>query len=246
MNELLLDSHDGICHPAQASGRGISGQLQLAPSEIRRVTEAECVYIRCCFSHLGSNHLIWSNYSDLTRPHPKWWFSKGNLLFQGNPGWWNIVIWPDLMIEAKFRNTMWFRCDWMLSLMKCLLAQDLRKNMGKLRVLKDVSANSFSLALCSVREKDQKPLRVAQQSISMAGIDAHMSSHMPWSAQILYILVGTKFLCSLQQHGHVNSSTWETARSPTYQQVTTEAMKCKHLRFVLAGELKTKPTSMPF
>ena len=22
------------------------------------------------------NTLIWSNYSDLTRPHPKWWFSK--------------------------------------------------------------------------------------------------------------------------------------------------------------------------
>ncbi len=22
--------------------------------------------------------LFWSNYSDLTRPHPKWWFSKGN------------------------------------------------------------------------------------------------------------------------------------------------------------------------
>ncbi len=22
--------------------------------------------------------IIWSNYSDLTRPHPKWWFSKGN------------------------------------------------------------------------------------------------------------------------------------------------------------------------
>ena len=32
-------------------------------------------------------HYIWSNYSDLTRPHPKWWFSKGNLLFQGNLGW---------------------------------------------------------------------------------------------------------------------------------------------------------------
>ena len=150
-----------------------------------------------------------------------------------------------LMIEAKFR-TMWFRCDWTL-LMKCLLAQDLRKNLGKLRVLKDVSANSFSLALCSVREKDQKPLCAAQQSISMAGIDAHMSSHMPWYVQILYILlVGTKFLCSLQQHGHVNSSNRETARSPTYQQIATAAMKCKHLRFVLAGELKPKPTSMPF
>ena len=26
---------------------------------------------------------IWSNYSDLTRPHPKWWFSKGNSLISG-------------------------------------------------------------------------------------------------------------------------------------------------------------------
>ena len=24
-----------------------------------------------------------SNYSDLTRPHPKWWFSKGNPLISG-------------------------------------------------------------------------------------------------------------------------------------------------------------------
>ena len=33
--------------------------------------------------------IIWSNYSDLTRPHPKWCFSKGHLLFQGSLGWWN-------------------------------------------------------------------------------------------------------------------------------------------------------------
>ena len=26
---------------------------------------------------------IWSNYSDLTRPYPKWWFSKGNPLISG-------------------------------------------------------------------------------------------------------------------------------------------------------------------
>ena len=38
---------------------------------------------------------IWSNYSDLTRPHPKWWFGNGDPLFRGNLGWWNIVIWPD-------------------------------------------------------------------------------------------------------------------------------------------------------
>ena len=36
-------------------------------------------------SLLGGAHNIisWSNYSDLTRPHPKWWFSKGNPLISG-------------------------------------------------------------------------------------------------------------------------------------------------------------------
>ena len=39
---------------------------------------------------------IWSNYSDLTRPHPKWWWKVREIpLFQGNLGWWNIIIWPD-------------------------------------------------------------------------------------------------------------------------------------------------------
>ena len=28
---------------------------------------------------------LWSNYSDLTRPHPKWWLSKGNPLISGKP-----------------------------------------------------------------------------------------------------------------------------------------------------------------
>ncbi len=32
---------------------------------------------------LVGHHLFWSNYSDLTRPHPKWWFSKGNPLISG-------------------------------------------------------------------------------------------------------------------------------------------------------------------
>ena len=48
-------------------------------------------------------HLIWSNYSDLTRPHPKLWFSKGSRvpLFQGDLGWWNIIIWPDLTVQIQ-------------------------------------------------------------------------------------------------------------------------------------------------
>ena len=32
---------------------------------------------------LNNSHILWSNYSDLTRPHPKWWFSKGNPLISG-------------------------------------------------------------------------------------------------------------------------------------------------------------------
>ncbi len=38
-----------------------------------------------CLS-FGKDLLKWffcSNYSDLTRPHPKWWFSKGNPLISG-------------------------------------------------------------------------------------------------------------------------------------------------------------------
>ena len=33
-------------------------------------------------------YIFWSNYSDLTRPRS---------LFQGNLGFWNIVIWPDIL-----------------------------------------------------------------------------------------------------------------------------------------------------
>ncbi len=50
---------------------------------------------------------IWSNYSDLTRPiSPKWWFSKGNFLFQGNLGWLKIIIWPDIFTIAGTNWTM--------------------------------------------------------------------------------------------------------------------------------------------
>ena len=45
-----------------------------------------------------TKNYIWSNYSDLTRPHPKWWWKVREIpLFQGNLGWWNIIIWPDYM-----------------------------------------------------------------------------------------------------------------------------------------------------
>ena len=43
----------------------------------------------------AQNVPFWSNYSDFTRPHPKWWFTQENPLIS-NLGWWNIIIWPDL------------------------------------------------------------------------------------------------------------------------------------------------------
>ena len=42
--------------------------------------------------------LIWSNYSDLTRPHPKWWFSKGNPLISGKSRLVKYYsIWPEMV-----------------------------------------------------------------------------------------------------------------------------------------------------
>ena len=41
---------------------------------------------------------IWSNYSNLTRPHPKWWFSKGNPLISGKSRLVKYYDWPRYII----------------------------------------------------------------------------------------------------------------------------------------------------
>ena len=43
---------------------------------------------------------------DLTRVFtPKWWFSKGNpRKFQGNLGWWNIIIRPDTVVYTNLED----------------------------------------------------------------------------------------------------------------------------------------------
>ena len=46
---------------------------------------------------------IWSNYSDLTRPHPKWWFSKEIPLISGKSRLVKYYsIWPE--IQYAFKN----------------------------------------------------------------------------------------------------------------------------------------------
>ena len=50
--------------------------------------------------------LIWSNYSDLTRPHPKWWFSKGNPLISGKSRlvkYYNLARLILLMVQKSGR-----------------------------------------------------------------------------------------------------------------------------------------------
>ncbi len=49
------------------------------------------------------------HHSDLTRPHPKWWFSKEIALFQGNLGWWNIIIWPDVFKVGESLHVVVFQ-----------------------------------------------------------------------------------------------------------------------------------------
>ena len=47
-------------------------------------------------SSLHFDSWFWSNYSDLTRPHPKWWFSKGNPLISGKSRlvkYYNLARW---------------------------------------------------------------------------------------------------------------------------------------------------------
>lgn len=41
----------------------------------------QCIFVLVQLSWLS----FWSNYVDLTRPHPKWWFSKRNPLVSGKP-----------------------------------------------------------------------------------------------------------------------------------------------------------------
>ena len=61
----------------------------------------------------NKNTKFWSNYSDLTRPHPKWWFSKGNPLISGKSSlvkYYNLArkLWASLSLGG-FMGDVFFR-----------------------------------------------------------------------------------------------------------------------------------------
>ena len=57
---------------------------------------------------------FWSNYSDLTRPHPKWWFSKGNPLISVKSRlvkYYNLARFLYRHLLVNFRNAKNERWD---------------------------------------------------------------------------------------------------------------------------------------
>ena len=83
------------------------------------------------------SHDIWSDYSDATRPiSPKkgsWW--REIPLFQGNPDWWNILVWPD-HIEGRWswrdRMTKKQASEWVAWGWICGKLQQPTKSLGTL------------------------------------------------------------------------------------------------------------------
>ena len=63
------------------------------------------------------SYYIWSNYSDLTRPHSKWWFSKGNPLISGksrlvkyyNLAWLYSILLKKSVSASTFLVGFWRR-----------------------------------------------------------------------------------------------------------------------------------------
>ena len=46
---------------------------------------------------------------DLTRPHPKWWWKVREFpIFQGNPCWWDIIVWPESCNCCKLLGVHWY------------------------------------------------------------------------------------------------------------------------------------------
>ena len=60
------------------------------------------------WSHFTKTY-IWSNYSDLTRPHPKWWFTTGIPLISGKSRlvkYYNLARYIANMVELTV--SQWF------------------------------------------------------------------------------------------------------------------------------------------
>ena len=87
--------------------RLLFGKLTIAGRNIPILNRKYIDSIRVYFP--ASYCIIWSNYSDLTRPHPKWWFSKGNPVISGNSRlvkYYNLARYNDRPDRQLERSTL--------------------------------------------------------------------------------------------------------------------------------------------
>ncbi len=79
---------------------------------------ARCLHDKIHFTSIGDDFYtrcvyniyiyIWSNYNDLTRPHPKWWFRKGTPLISGKSRsvkYYNLARYIYIYIYTSFLAT---------------------------------------------------------------------------------------------------------------------------------------------
>ena len=82
---------------------------------------------------------IYPNYSDLTRPHPKWRCGRGTpqqlALFPGNQGWWTITIRPDLSSNKHWLSCLNSTCSNKVKLSSSLTNPENRLNMTIVKVV---------------------------------------------------------------------------------------------------------------
>ena len=82
-------------------------------------------WIRSCL-FWRQDDCFWSKYSDVTRPHPKWWFSKGNPLISGKSrlvkyynlarlGHWVHAYYIGLVITGAWENPSSTSVFWLKS-----------------------------------------------------------------------------------------------------------------------------------
>ena len=55
-------------------------------------------FLHTCFFPIATPHTSWD---------PKWWFSKGNPLFQRNLGWWNIIPFGQMSFSRSLQIIFW-------------------------------------------------------------------------------------------------------------------------------------------
>ena len=71
---------------------------------------------------------IWSNYSDLTQPHPKWWLSKGHPFISGQSRLLNLLFHLPRYIRASNPTYKPLLASHMFGIIQPLLAEPLDRD----------------------------------------------------------------------------------------------------------------------